>query len=227
VSLKGAIEQLPAQRVLDLCAAGDADQCARISRDPATNMILFVPQTFQNLSKVYLEAVDVEFGYSHAVNWFGGNERLGVRLFGTYLIENSTTNSQGVKTESTGDSAQQLFERKANLSLNYSNGAFSGNLQARYIAGGKLSSLYNLYSPTLDRVNYNVADNSIGSVFYWDTRIGYELPVAGGNLELFANVNNLLDRDPPLVLGLNSSAQIGGGFNTLGRTFVLGVNMKF
>jgi iron complex outermembrane recepter protein len=227
VSLKGAIEQLPAQRVLDLCAAGDADQCARISRDPTTNMILFVPQTFQNLSKVYLEAVDVEFGYSHAVNWFGGNERLGVRLFGTYLIENSTTNSQGVKTESTGDSAQQLFERKANLSLNYSNGAFSGNLQARYIAGGKLSSLYNLYSPTLDRVNYNVADNSIGSVFYWDTRIGYELPVAGGNLELFANVNNLLDRDPPLVLGLNSSAQIGGGFNTLGRTFVLGVNMKF
>ena len=51
--------------------------------------------------------------------------------------------------------------------------------------------------------------------------------VPAATLELFGNVNNLLDRDPPLVLGLNSAAQTGGGFNTLGRTFVVGVNMKF
>lgn len=227
VSLKGAIEQLPAQRVLDLCAAGDTDQCARISRDPTTNIILFVPQTYQNLSKVKLEAVDVEFSYFRPVTIFGGSERLGVRLFGTYLLENSTTNSQGVTTESTGDVVLQQQRRKVNLSLNYNNGPFNWNLQGRYNGGGKLSSTYNLFSTSLNRVNYNVADNTVGAVVYWDTRFGYDIPVGAGSMELFMNVNNLLDRAPPRVLGLNNAFQVGGGYDQIGRTFALGLNLRF
>jgi outer membrane receptor protein involved in Fe transport len=227
VQLEGAIEQLPAQRVLDLCAAGDQDQCARISRDPATNIILFVPQTFQNLSQVNLEAVDLELSYARPVNLLGGNERLSVRLFGTYLIENSTTSSQGVKTDATGDVVLQNFGKRANLALNYSNGPFNWNLQGRYNGGGKLSSTYNLFNEALGRVVYNVADNSIGSSVYWDTRLGYDIPVAGGDLELFANVNNLFDRSPPMVLGLNSSLQTGGGFDLLGRSYAVGINLRF
>jgi iron complex outermembrane receptor protein len=229
VSLKGAIEQLPAQRVLDLCAAGDQDQCARISRDPVSNIILFVPQTFQNLSKVSLEAVDLELSYGRRVTIVGGNERLAVRLFGTYLIENSTTSSQGVKTDATGDVLLQNFEKRANLSLNYTNGPFSWNMQGRYNGGGKLSSTYNLYNatPGMERVVYNVADNSIGSTVYWDTRLGYDIPVARGSLEVYANVNNLFDRDPPMVLGLNTSFQVAGGYDVIGRTYAVGVNLRF
>ena len=230
VALKGAIEQLPAQRVLDLCAAGDQDQCARISRDPTTNMILFVPQTYQNLSKVDLEAVDVEMGYSRPITLFGGSERLGVRVFGTYLIESSNTNSAGLKTETTGDVNQQLFKKKANLTLNYGNGPFNWNLQARYLGAAKLNTAWNLFSTSLNRVNYNVADNRIGAVVYWDTRLGYDIPLGNGTMELFANVNNLLDRDPPNVLGVNTSNQVqtgGTAYNILGRSYVVGVNVKF
>jgi iron complex outermembrane receptor protein len=227
VSLKGAIEQLPAQRVLDLCAAGDQDQCARISRDPVSNTILFVPQTFQNLSEVYLEAVDLEFSYGRDVTILGGNERLALRLFGTYLIENSTTNSAGLKTDSTGDVFLQYFEKRVNLSLNYSNGPVNWSLQGRYNGGGKLSSTYNLFNAGLDRVVYNVADNTIGSTVHWDTRIGYDIPVARGNLELYANINNLLDREPPRVPGLNTAFQTAGGYDVIGRTYALGVNLRF
>jgi hypothetical protein len=227
VSLKGAIEQLPAQRVLDLCAAGDTDQCARITRDPTTNIILFVPQTYQNLSEVNLEAVDLEFSYARPVTILGGNENLTLRLFGTYLVENSTTNSQGVKTDSTGDVLLQYFKKRANLSLNYGNGPFNWNLQGRYNGGGKLSSTYNLYNATLDRVVYNVADNTVGSTVYWDTRLGYDIPVSSGSLELYANVNNLLDRSPPIIYGLNSSLQTGGGYDVIGRSYAVGFNLRF
>jgi outer membrane receptor protein involved in Fe transport len=235
VSLKGAIENLPAQDVLNLCAAGDQDQCARITRDATTNLILFVPQTAQNLNKVTQESVDLELSYYRPIQIFGGNERLGLRLFSTVLLENSITSSNGTTTDYIGNvtggspATQQLFKRKANLSVDYTNGPFNWNVQARYIGKGKLSSLYNLFSTSLDRINYQVADNTVASVIYFDTRLGYSFDLGdnGGQMELFANVNNLLDRDAPTVLGLNNALQTGGGYSYLGRTFVLGMSLKY
>src|SRR5262249_34942726 len=92
VALRDASEQVVAQRVIDLCyEQGDQSQCSRITRDQTTNAILFIPQTFQNLSKAKVEAIDVEFGYTHGIHLFGGSERLGLRFFGSYTLENSVT----------------------------------------------------------------------------------------------------------------------------------------
>lgn len=46
-------------------------------------------------------------------------------------------------------------------------------------------------------------------------------------LELCANVNNVLDRGPPLVLADYLSTQVGGGYDQFGRRYVLGFNLKF
>jgi iron complex outermembrane recepter protein len=246
VSLKNAIEQLPAQRVIDQCYfEGDQQQCARIVRDTTTNVILFVPQTYENLSKAYNESIDVEFGYSRKVNILGGSERVGLRVFGTYLMENSTTSSQGVKTDLTGNVALQYFEKKAVGTVNYSNGPFRWDVVARYNGGGQLGTVGGNYnqvrnlaqvtgtgaSATASVVGtgriYDLADDTIGASVYWDTRVGFNVPLTNGTLELFANVTNLLDRDPPLVLGEGIIAQSGGGFDEIGRRYVLGFNMKF
>jgi iron complex outermembrane recepter protein len=251
VSLKNAIEQLLAQRVIDSCYfESDAAQCARIVRDPSTNTILFIPQTQYNLSKSRHESVDVEFGYQRRVHLLGGEgERLSARLFTTYLIENSTTNSQGVKNDFTGNVPLQNFKKKATLNLSYGNGAFNWNLTGRLIAGGILGTASGNYNqirdlativpptppatvpsavtPNGQAVIYDVADNTLGTMVYWDTRVGYNIPMGGGQMELFANITNLLDRDPPLVLGEAIIAQTGGGFDELGRRFVLGFNLKF
>ena len=231
VSLAGAIEQLPAQRVIDLCyQQGDQDQCARIVRDPATNYILFIPQLYQNLSKARVEAVDAEIGYSRSVTIFGGGERVSARLMGTRLLENSSTSSAGVKTDSTGSVLAQYFKTKVNLMLDYRNGPFNWNLQARYYGGGELNPLYNqtrTFNDGATHVVYDVADNTIGGSVYWDTRFGYTIPMGSGSLELFANVNNLFDRDPPLVLAENAAVQTGGGYDVIGRRYVMGVNVRF
>jgi len=229
VSLKDAIEQLPAQRVIDLCyESGDQSQCARITRDQGTNAILFIPQTFQNLSKANVEAIDVEMGYTHGIHLFGGSERLGVRLIGSYTLENSITSAVGVKTERASDLSLQNMKKRANALLTYSNGPFRWNLQGRYLAGGNLNSTFNTYRTTLGAVLYDVADNTVGASVYWDTRLGYDIPLRdGAALELYANVNNLLDRDPPLVLAENLATQAGGGYDQIGRRYVLGFNLKF
>jgi iron complex outermembrane recepter protein len=239
VDLEGAIEQLPAQSVVNQCYLdGDQDQCARIIRDPATNLILFIPQLYQNISKSKLEAIDAEIGYTRGINLLGGNEQISMRLLGTYLLENSTTNTAGVKTDLTGGVNEQLMKTRINASFNYDNGPFNWNLQARYLGGGELSARYNqerllgtvaagVTTVTGSAVIYDVADNDIGTAVYWDTRVGYDIALGDGMLEIYANVNNLFDKQPPLVLGEAIAFQTGGGYDTIGRFFTLGLNLRF
>jgi iron complex outermembrane recepter protein len=242
VSLEGAIEQLLAQQVVNQCYLdGNQDQCALIVRDPSTNHLLFVPQLYQNLSEGKVEAIDAEIGYTRNVSILGGNELVSLRLMGTYLLENSTTSTAGVKTDLTNSIADLYFRTRINGMFSYSNGPFRWNLQGRFFGGGDLNARYNqerllgtasgsVITVTGSGVIYDVADNTIGSSVYWDTRIGYEIPLGSGTLELYGNVNNLFDRDPPLVLGDGSAAvstQTGGGYDILGRFFTVGLNLRF
>ena len=163
---------------------------------------------------------------------------MGVRVLGTYLLENSTTNTAGVKTDLTGGVIEQLMKTRINASINYDNGPFNWNVQARYLGGGELSARYNqerllgtvtagVTTVTGSAVIYDVADNHVGTSVYWDTRLGYDIQLSNGTLEIYANVNNLFNKDPPLVLGEAVVAQNGGGYDTLGRFFTLGVNLRF
>jgi outer membrane receptor protein involved in Fe transport len=228
VKLSDAIEQYSAQDIVNKCyLEGDQDQCSKITRDASsgTDVIIFVNQSKQNINKSMYDGVDFELGYSHGIHVFGGAERLSARLFGTYLRESSTTNFAGVKTDNTGSLPAQLFTKKANMVLTYMNGPFSWNLNGRYNNGGYTSSTWNV-PPATGAITW-VADNHTGGSVYWDTRIGYRLSVGGGDLELFGNVQNLFDRDPPLVLQQGIGLQTAGGYDQIGRRYVVGVNLKF
>ncbi len=239
VSIDNAIEQLPAQSVVNECYLdGNQDQCKLIVRDPATNIILFIPQLYQNLSKSNYEAIDMEIGYTHPIKIVGGNEHLGFRVMGTYLLENSTTSSAGVKTDLTNSVLDQFMKTRINASMTYDNGPFNWNLQARYLSGGVLNARYNLERPlgtvaggvttvTGSGVIYDVADNTVGSLVYWDTRLGYRIPMGGGTMEIYGNVNNLFDKAPPQVLGEAAASQTNGGYDVIGRYFTVGVSLKF
>ena len=229
VSLSGAIEQLAAQQIVNGCyVQNDPDQCANITLDPATSEIFLVNQTFQNVSKAKISGVDFELGYVRNITLFGGGERLSTRVFASYLDENSTTGSTGVKTDRAGDiGAFALPEWKFTAQASYSRGPFRAFLQARYLGDG-------LYDATngIGTNNWLVADNTIGSVTYFDTRLSYDLPVGDGKVELYGNVTNLFDRDPPVIPTFATGVANPGQYNinmhdVLGRRFAVGVNMKF
>jgi iron complex outermembrane recepter protein len=230
VKLSDAIESYTVQQIIDKCYLdGDQDQCARITRDTSsgTDLIVFINQSKQNINKALYDGIDFELGYSRRVNLFGGAERLSARLFGTYLRESSTTNFAGVKTDSTGSLPAQLFTKKANLVLTYTNGSLGWNLNGRYNNGGANSLNWNVPGSSGTVTTWNVTDNRTGGSVYWDTRVSYRFPMGGGEMELFGNVQNLLDRDPPLVLLQGIGLQTAGGYDQIGRRYVAGVNLKF
>jgi outer membrane receptor protein involved in Fe transport len=229
VGLENAIESFTPQQIVDQCYLnGDQDQCTRITRDASTgtDRIIFVNQAKQNISKALFNGVDFELRYSHGIHLLGGGERISARLIGTYLIEASTTNFFGVKTDNTGGIASQYFTKKANLSLGYTRDAFSWNLIGNYNNGGTTNLNWN-QPDAAGTINWNAADNHTGSSVYWNTRLAWRLSLGGGDVEFFGNVENLFDRKPPLVLTQGIGTQVLGGYDQIGRRYVAGVNLRF
>ena len=232
VGIKDAITTLGTQDIVDLCyGQGDQDQCSRITRavDPVSgeDRIVFINQQVQNVGKATYEGLDFELAWSRGINFLGGSERLSARLFGTYLMESSTTNYEGVKTDSTGLIPSQNYEKRVNLSLGYQRGGFGWSLNGRYDDGG-INSLTN--NPTDDNgvvTTWNVADNTTGSSVYWDTRVSYRFNTGAMETEIFGNVQNLFDRDPPWISTAQGIGQTLGNYDLIGRRFAAGINLRF
>src|SRR5690606_3381630 len=98
----------------------------------------------------------------------------------------------------------------------------------RFISSGVLNKRYNLPGQRPD-----VLDNTVPSVIYVSLAGSYSWDMAGGRIELFGDVQNLLDRNPPLVPSVfdASLAQTGSQYNAslfdlLGRRFTLGVRFR-
>jgi hypothetical protein len=229
VQLNDAIEAFTPQQTVDQCYLnGDQDQCAHITRDASTGIdrIIFVNVSKQNINKALFNGLDFELDYSHGIDLLGGAERLSARLIGTYLIEASTTNFFGMKIDNTGSLPAQYFTKKLNLNLAYTRDAFSWSVNGNYNNGGTTNLNWN--QPDANGVtNWVAADNHTGASVYWDTRLSYRVPLGAGAVEFFGNVRNLFDRDPPLVLTQGIGTQTAGGYDQLGRRYVIGMNMRF
>jgi outer membrane receptor protein involved in Fe transport len=228
VNLEGSIEQFGAQDIVNACyVQNNPDQCKNITLDPSGEFAL-INQTYQNVSKAKISGIDLEMGYSTPFELLGAGGRLSARLFGSYLRENSTTSSTGVTTDRAGQvNLFALPKKKATANLSYSRGPFVGFLQLRYIGPG----IYDTQNG-IGVNNWVVADNSIGSISYLDTRLSWRMEVSDTRVELYAAGTNLLDRDPPIIASYSAAvaapAQFNAGlYDVLGRRFTLGVNVRF
>ena len=229
VNLKGSIEQFLAQDIVNACYnQGNQDQCKNISFDPNGEFAL-INQTYQNVSKAKISGIDFELGYSRPFELLGSGGRLSARLFASYLDENSTTSSAGIKTDRAGQVAGlfSLPKKKATANLSYNNGPFTGFLQLRYIGPGVYDTQNGIGTN-----NWVVADNSIGSIAYFDTRLSWNMKVSDSAVELYASGTNLFDRDPPILpvfsAAVAAPAQFNAGlYDVQGRRFAVGVNVRF
>ena len=130
-----------------------------------------------------------------------------------------------MKTDNTGAVTTQNFKKRTNLNVGYMRDGFSWNLNGRYDDGG-INSVFNNVE-TAGVTNWNVADNTTGSSVYWDTRLSYRLNAGGVEAEIFGNVQNLFDRDPPWISTLEGVGQTAGAYDVIGRRYAVGVNLRF
>jgi outer membrane receptor protein involved in Fe transport len=224
IDLTGAIGSLGFQRVVDDCAAGNQLLCEQIDRDPVSGQITRVEDFFTNIDAAAARGVDMEVSYRTELDLFDNQaENLSLRLLASYLAENSNTPSGGRKTDMAG--VGQTPEWTTTATMNYTIGPWSLFLSHRFIDKSKFN------------VNWvegvDVDDNYLNSVRWVNMRVGYNYEMANGrSLDLFTNVTNLFDDEPPPNPGTVGRG-IPGGANgmhqvlAVGRSYVVGMKMQF
>jgi outer membrane receptor protein involved in Fe transport len=121
---------------------------------------------------------------------------------------------------------------QSNFFATYSNGPFSGTLQVRWIGPGIYEAITPLLKtpvapgdPGYSTTNANsINTNSVASATYLNLAGSYEF---GEKVSVFAAINNLLNRDPPVAPGGNGYPTNPVYFDTYGLTWKLGLRVKF
>ena len=219
------------QNILNQCAAGLQAACALINDGAVAqgDAITEVRNISLNLEELRTSGVDFEADYRLGLG--GGNELL-FRVLATYVDELSTV-SFGEEIDRAGQTgiagSLSAPEWSGNAFVTFINPGGSLTLQGRYIDSGVLDALYSDPSdPGYAATNLNsIDDNSVPSRFYLNlsgtVRVGDD-PDNGA--ELFFRVNNLLDKDPPIVPEFQFPTN-PVYFDTIGRYYTLGARLRF
>ncbi len=113
--------------------------------------------------------------------------------------------------------------------MTYSLGPFSALFQERYIAGGAYSQAAFVNGGTATN---SLDVNKVPQVWYSDLTLKYRLPTKAGDYQLFATINNLFDRDPPVapnrqgnpisIIATNATL-----YDIVGRYYTVGIRANF
>jgi iron complex outermembrane receptor protein len=205
IIIKGAIDTLSSQDIINLCANGNQALCAQITRG-STGLITQINSTYLNLDSYNTRGVDAEIAYAMPLS------RLLPSATGTIRLRSLTTYvptliiNTGVSTvDRAGDVGDFVCfsactpKWRSTETLSYDNTRFGGDARVRYVGGGNWDSLQ------------PIVNNAIAARTYLD--LGGHLNV--GNLTISANIQNVLDRSPPFVLYASNFYDVWGRYYTL------------
>jgi len=220
INISKAISTLTAQQELNFCANGSAQQCAFITRNP-NGTLSRVALPFFNAAARQTKGIDFEVDYSTPLSdvAFGEDGSLSFRAMVNYIGQFTTQVQGAAPVQLAGDIGNSTPKWQGNFGANLSVGPVSWFVQERWFSGGKYDNTNNNGS--------GIYPNGIGSVFYTDTTITYDIADTGASA--FFSIQNLFDRDPPstpsfLIAGSNYSNRTL--YDMIGRQFTLGLRYK-
>jgi len=227
IKIKDAIATLGAPTLAQGCFAGNQLYCQSIAFNP-DGSIAFITNTRLNLAQAATRGVDFELNYSRP-RTFGGN--LSAKLLATRVLKLTSTTPAGVQ-----DRLGQVsnFNRTAGVPkwvgdafLDYDRGPVHLGLQARFIGPGVFGTI--LHEGTGAN---SVNRNSVPAFLYLNPSASYRFELGEHrSVELFTAVNNLLDKDPPMIPsgaagGINESSTNGQFYDVVGRFFRFGARVS-
>ncbi|WP_175597287.1 TonB-dependent receptor plug domain-containing protein [Peristeroidobacter soli] len=196
-----------------------------------TGALIRVINELRNLSSLRTRGVDLVGTYSMDLGAGG----LSLRANATY-VDRFTIAVPGAPGEapSINEQAGQLDTSegatprwKANVSLTYSLQPFSLTTQVRWVGPGKIDNAYREAPTATAPADIDPETNHIGNYFLFNLSGTYDL-TAGGRAQLFWVVNNLFDRDPPIIPSATLLTQTNGThYDVMGRFYKLGVRVGF
>jgi iron complex outermembrane recepter protein len=230
-----------AQNIATRCSQlNDAQMCALITFGPGQTL-LEVRNVNVNLQWLRTSGLDIETAYRLPLSRFGALPgTLNFRLLASRTYE-MATNLFGTVTDRAGETggAAGAPTWLATLNTGYSNGPFTATLTTRYIRGGVLNVLnippddprYSVVvnntvnPPTSTSTPNSINNNAVGGIVYFNLNGSWNFGGTAG-LELFAQVNNLANRAPPMAPQLQYPSN-PVYFDLVGRSYRMGVRMKF
>jgi iron complex outermembrane receptor protein len=228
IKVTGLIDSLSAQQIITNCydAGGSgAAECALITRTSPTSLPSLVSIVPANIAFLKTAGIDIDASYRKEV----GNGALGLRLYLNYLDKFDAQQYAGAPiahyagVSVVGSNPAGFPRWRGNMSIDYTTGQFGITIAEQYIHKMRLD-IPGGPAP-IQFVNPNVK-----AVWYTDLSTRFTIPQGNGNFELFANVNNLFDKKPPLipgtVPGVNLPTNIAV-YDFIGRAFTAGVRFKF
>ena len=234
IFLEDAIGTIGASTILTFCGiTGDPFLCDRVNRsgggdlwrgsDPNTSG--YVSNLTDNFGERSFRGIDL--GVNYRFDALGG--RFMTSLQGSYLLEQEITPLPGVNEDATYDCAGlvnpscQSPEWRHIANVRYSRDWYTVNLRWRYYG----SMDYILTSGAVGTGDtLTAANGGVDAYNYFDLSASAYI---GEYAELTVGVNNIADKEPPLVGGalapLNGNSL--GGYDQAGRYFFTSVTFKF
>ena len=221
IQLDDAISTIQAQEVVDRCAAGNAQFCAAIVRNSLGTITQISAFSF-NAQSLETRGLDFELFYRMPLDIISSSWRGNLTLgtVGTYVDELVTV-SNGVSVDTAGQltGTNPTPKWRSAMTASYENGALLLRLLANYIGKGKYD---NTYGPL------DISKNEYGGVLYLDASAQYDFT---DNLQVYAKIENLLDKDPPLLaegtITRAGAANASSFYDPIGRSFGLGARFKW
>lgn len=226
INIKDQIGVIGADLILEQCmATGDEALCSLINRDSFGSLWRssdgYVVDTNLNAGKIKTRGIDVNLNYAYNTDNWGGFR---FNVVGTWLDLLKTTPAVGDAYDCVGKfgttcgTPSPEWRHKARVTWATTIG-LDVSLSWRYFSKVKLDTTTNFE-----------ANRKISAQNYFDLAFNFQ---ASDKLKLRAGVNNLFDRDPPIVGGQVLTPVFGSGntfpqvYDSMGRYIFMGGTVNF
>jgi outer membrane receptor protein involved in Fe transport len=211
INVTNAISAVSAQDAVNRCFNGNSDLCRLVSRG-ADGRITLVTGSIANFVNLKVSGIDAAFEASLPLgDRIPGAIRLKtiVSYVDKFRTNDGTTSTDYVRSQGLYY-VNGIPKIRVNASLYYETDSFQANLRARYISSG----FYDKNTP-------DIQNNRIPSYTYFDFGVSTTIDSGSRQLELYANINNLLDKDPP------PASSFSPYYDVVGRYLSVGARAKF
>ena len=213
--IEDVITNIGTQDFLNRCFNGNQTLCAAITRDAQGNLE-YIRRVPVNLARYSTDGVDLDVSYRTRLGevFPSLDGALTLRMLATWT--NSLETDDGVSKIEYVGSQGDVFGglgvprvRATGIAM-YEGERFGANVRARFYSSGKFNNTLNL------------TNNDIGNYTYLDVGFRSKLgDLASSRTEVYANINNLADKAPPI--GSNTSPF----YDVVGRYYQVGLRMSF
>lgn len=221
IDLKDAVTTVSGTVAGNLCSAGQTYFCSLFTFAGTTPTAYNA--RYLNAASLRTNGLDIAGSYRLPLSDIrdGWNGSLTLSFSGTYVFHYYSNLGNGSATiDYVKDNSPAGLPRfRSNTSLTYQSGGFSLTGQVTTISAGNIDNTANLNAAT------SINNNHVPAYQYLNLQASQEV---GERFRLFAGVNNLFNTAPPALPSTTVFTLTNGiYYDTIGRTFTVGVNVRF